>query len=248
MIVGIIQARMGSTRLPGKVLKKINGVPLLKFQLDRVKAAKRLNKILIATTNKKEDDPVEQFCNDHKINCYRGSEDDVLSRYYESALSVKADVIVRLTADCPFVDPTLIDNVIDLYMKSEVDYASNTVPPESSCWPDGSDIEVFSFKALKMAHNQSVDKDEREHVTFFFWKNKENKFKTIQLGNEYDWSNYRFTVDYNEDFEAVKMINNELIDLGSYGYTHEIISILESNPRIKEINNKYYFGIGWEKN
>lgn len=247
MIIAIIQARMGSSRLPGKVLKEINKVPVLKLQIDRVRASSRIDKVVVATSNESIDDKIEKFCVNHKIDCFRGSENDVLARYYHCAVTFRASVVVRLTADCPLCDPSVIDNVINLFFKKNVDYAANTVPPEASHWPDGSDVEVFSFKALETAYIEATLDEEREHVTFFFWKNKKNKFKTIQLGNSNDWSQYRFTIDYPEDFEVVRFLFQEIQSKGIFGHVHEIVSILENLPEIKKLNEKYYFGVGWEK-
>jgi len=248
MIGVIIQARMGSSRLPGKVLKKLGDRSLLDFQIDRIKEAKTIDFIIVATTMERSDDDIELFCNEKGINCFRGSETDVLSRYYECAKVNNIDTIVRLTADCPLIDPNVIDMVVDLYFTSNVDYASNTVPPETSLWPDGSDVEVFSFDALKKAYIESNSNEDREHVTFFFWKNKKNGFKTAQLCNSSDWSKYRFTVDYIEDYEVLKLIYNEIRAKGLFGNIDEIVSVLIENPEIRKINEQYYFGIGWKKN
>jgi len=247
MIGAIIQARMGSARLPGKVLKKLSDSSLLEFQIDRIKEAKNIDIIIVATTTESSDDAIEYFCNEKGIQCFRGSENDVLSRYYDCAKDNQIETIVRLTADCPLTDPIIIDNVVDLYLHKEVDYASNTIPPETSLWPDGTDVEVFSFNALKRAYIESTTTEDREHVTFFFWKNKENGFKTAQLGNSSDWSSYRLTVDYPEDYEVIKLLYSELRAKGSFGHSNEIISILDENPEIMKINERYYFGIGWDK-
>jgi len=243
----IIQARMGSTRLPGKVLKTLGDRAMLGLQIERVSKAKHIESIIVATTTESSDDVIEYFCNDNGIKCFRGSESDVLSRYYKCSKDNNLETIVRLTADCPLIDPIVIDNVVDLYFKSNVDYAANTVPPETSRWPDGSDVEVFSFKSLKRAYNEASANDDREHVTFFFWKNKENGFKTAQLGNSIDYSKYRFTVDYPEDFEVMQFLFSEIQARGSFCHVNEIISILDENPEIMRINERYYFGIGWNK-
>ena len=247
MIVAIIQARMGSTRFPGKVLKELDGVPLLRLQIDRVRAAAKVDKIVVATTIESSDDLIERFCIDHEVDFFRGSENDVLARYYECAVEFKASVVVRLTADCTLCDPILIDDVLDLYFKSDVDYAANTVPPETSLWPDGSDVEVFSFKALEKAHVEAISIEDREHVTFFLWNNKNNNFKTAQLENSSDWSQYRFTIDYPEDYQVIKLLYAEIRSRGLFGNVHEIVSILNDMPEIKKLNEKYYFGIGWDK-
>ena len=169
-----------------------------------------------------------------------------MSRYYHCAKENNASTIVRLTADCPLIDPKVIDAVIDLYFSKKVDYAANTVPPETSYWPDGSDVEVFSFQALKKANKETTDISFREHVTFYFWKDT-NKFSSVQLNNKQDWSNYRFTLDYPEDYEVIKLINDELLRKKLFGHIDEIIDILVSKPEIAEINKAFYFGIGWKQ-
>jgi len=247
MIGIVIQARMGSSRLPGKVLKKINDMTILEYQLDRIKGSKRHQKIIVATSSNKIDDPIELLCKKKKISYFRGSEEDVLARYYECAKFFELDTIVRLTADCPFSDPDIIDDVIDHFYKNNSDYCSNTVPPETSTWPDGSDVEVFSFHALERAHFESISSEEREHVTFFFWKNKKNNFKISQLKNAYDWSDYRFTIDYPEDYKASLLLHDEIETRNIFGHLAEIISILKDRPDIKNLNEKYYFGVGWNQ-
>jgi len=244
MILGIIQARMGSTRLPGKALKKINGIPLLKYQIDRVADSGLMDKLVIATTDSDKDDEIVSVCRDNGIEYFRGSENDVLARFYECARRFKADVIVRLTADCPLSDPAIVDDVIDLYLKSGVDYAANTIPPQSSRYPDGTDVEVFSMNALERAYNSCDNPCDREHVTFYFWKYG-NEFTTRQLDNKEDWSKFRFTVDYSEDFEVVEYILKELKRRNSFGHAAEVIEILNANDPVKMKNSKYFFGIGW---
>ena len=249
MIVAIIQARMGSTRLPGKVLKKINGIPMIKYQVERVEKSKLIDKVIIATSRSQKDDQIVSFCELNNISFYRGSESDVLSRYYFAAKEYKADTIVRLTADCPLIDPIVIDNTVNLFNESKVDYASNTTPPETSHFPDGSDVEVVSIQALERANNEATREADREHVTFYFWKHAEkNGFQTNQLSNTENWSKFRFTVDYTEDFEVVRRIVSELNKRNQFGELGEIIQILKDYPEIYDLNSKYYFGIGWEIN
>ena len=236
---------MGSTRLPGKVMMLVDGEPLLKFQVDRIKLSKKIDKIIIATSKLPIDDEIKLFCNSYGIECYRGSEVDVLDRYFEAAKFFNANLIVRITADCPLIDPKVIDRLVKLHESSMADYSSNTVPPDTSTWPDGSDVEVFTYKALEIAHKNTTDASEREHVTFYFWKNKKNNFKLEQLSNSDNWSKYRFTVDYLEDFEVVKFLISELKRKRVFGHINEIVDILKENPRVVEINSKYHFGIGW---
>jgi len=224
----------------------VNGSPLLKYQIDRVRGSSVLNKIVIATTDQAEDDPIALFCKSNDIECFRGSKDDVLSRYYECAKKLKIDTIVRLTGDCPLSDPEIIDKMIGLYRSAGVDYAANTVPPETRKYPSGLDVEVFSFSALKRAHEECKNKHDREHVAFYFWKYN-NGFKTMQLGSSKNYSKYRLSVDYPEDLEVVKFIITVLKSKNSFGHAEEIFEILDENPHIKEKNSKYYFGIGWNK-
>jgi spore coat polysaccharide biosynthesis protein SpsF len=247
VIIAIIQARMGSTRLPGKVLMEVNGRPLLAYQLDRISKSKKLDKVIVATSTLEKDNAIENFCKDYGVDCYRGSENDVLGRYYKCAIKNNAEVVVRLTADCPFSDPNVIDSVVSLYQRTLCDYAANTVPPETSHWPDGSDVEVFSMSALEKAYLGASKLEDREHVTFYFWKYSNLDFNTVQLKNYEDWSNFRFTVDYIEDFKVAKVLINKLIKRNIFGHTYEIVNILQSQSEIANINNQYHFGIGWSK-
>ena len=245
MILAIIQARMGSTRLPGKVLMKVNGRPLLAYQLDRISKSKKLDKVVVATSTLEKDNAIENFCKDYGVDCYRGSENDVMSRYYECCKQYNPDTVVRMTADCPLIDPEIIDKVVQKFKDDNVDYCANTVPPEKSKFPDGSDIEVFSMKALEMANTEVQDEHRREHVTFQFWQDL--NYTSSQYIQNKDWSNYRITVDYPEDFEVVRCILNVLNKKRTFGNLGEIISIIDSNQEIKAKNAKYYFGQGWKK-
>ena len=236
---------MGSTRLPGKVLMEVNGRPLLAYQLDRISKSKKLNRVVIATSTLEKDDAIENFCKDYGVDCYRGSENDVMSRYYECCKQYNPDTVVRMTADCPLIDPEIIDKVVQKFKDDNVDYCANTVPPEKSKFPDGSDIEVFSMKALEMANTEVQDEHRREHVTFQFWQDL--NYTSSQYIQDKDWSNYRITVDYPEDFEVVRCILNVLNKKRTFGNLGEIISIIDSNQEIKAKNAKYYFGQGWKK-
>ena len=243
MIIAIIQARMGSSRLPKKVLMDIEGTSSLKFMIDRVKKSKIIDKVVVATTIDEKDNEIVEFCYDNDILFHRGSENDVLDRYYQTAKEFKATTIVRLTSDCPLIDPNLIDGTINLYMQKKVDYASNAVPPDKKKYPDGSDVEVFSFDALQRSWIETTDLKDREHVTFYLWKRGLN-FKTIMLDNEYDWGKYRITVDYKEDLDLVREIVKKLNKKNIFGSTKEIIDIIEEDKLFK-INSMHTWGTNW---
>lgn len=243
MIIAIIQARMGSTRLPKKSLMEIDGKTALEFMINRVSKSDLIDDIVIATTTNHEDDIIADLCTNNQINCYRGSEDDVLDRYFQSAKKFKATIVVRLTSDCPLIDPYLIDKTINLFINKKVDYASNAVPPDKKKYPDGSDVEVFSFGALERSWIEATDVKDREHVTFYMWDKRDN-FKTIMLENEHDWGKYRITIDYIEDIELVRKIVKKLNDNKQDGTTKEIIEIIESEKLFK-INSMHSWGTNW---
>jgi spore coat polysaccharide biosynthesis protein SpsF len=226
---------------------EVEGVPLLEIMLSRVVKSELLDQVVIATSTLPNDDKIVEFCQNNGYECYRGSENDVLSRYYECAKKYMASVIVRLTADCPLIDPKIVDEVINYYKEEKVDYASNTSPPATSTFPDGSDVEVFSMRALKRNYLEANNPKDREHVTFYFWKH-DNGFTTTLLSQDKDLSSYRFTVDYPEDFDVVEFIIKELKKRKSFGYLEEVVDIINSNPNIKAKNSMYYSGIGWEQN
>lgn len=224
----IIQARSSSTRLPMKVLLKASGVSLLEHEIKRVKQAKKINKIVVATTIKKADDRIEKLCKDIGIDCFRGSEEDVLDRYYQcSLLYPDYKTIVRITGDCPLIDPLVIDDVISLFNKNNFDYASNI---EEETFPDGMDVEVFKSSVLSESAHYARLKSEREHVTQYIRK---KKFKKGLVRAAHDWSHFRFTVDTKEDLALIRFLikNSKITD----GYL-EYISILTKHPKIMLYN------------
>ena len=201
-IIAITQARTGSTRFPNKIMNKIGDETLLSIHINRIKKAKKINSIIIATTNKKNDDVIKQQADKLNVNCFRGDEDDVLDRFYQAAKIHNPDYVVRLTSDCPLIDPILIDEIIKATISSNVDYCSNTL---IESYPDGQDIEVFTFSALKKAWKESVLKSEREHVTPFMKKN----FKSINIhSNNMEFNKVRMTVDEPNDLVVI----NKLVD------------------------------------
>jgi spore coat polysaccharide biosynthesis protein SpsF len=246
MVIGIIQARMGSTRFEGKVLKEVNGIPLLRYQIDRLRKSRLLDKIVVATTTLDKDAVIEDFCKKNGVECFKGSEKDVLDRYYQCAKKYGAETVVRLTADCPLSDPVVVDNVITLFKNTKADFAANTVPHDNNKFPDGCDVEVFSWQALERAHREVSDPHDREHVTFYFWRYNKD-FATVRLDNKKDYSGYRITVDYPEDFEVIEFIIQELEKNKIFGHLDDIVAILDRNPKVKAKNAMYYPGIGWKR-
>ncbi|MGG3888378.1 cytidylyltransferase domain-containing protein [Metabacillus fastidiosus] len=232
-IVAIIQARMGSTRLPGKVMKTVNGKTLLEYQLERVKRSKLIDEVIIATTNKEKEQPIIDLCKKLSIRYYSGSENDVLSRYYEAAKKYDGDIIVRLTSDCPLIDPEVIDIVIKQYLdNSSYDYASNTLV---RTYPRGMDTSVFSFEILEKMNQAAKADSEREHVTLYITKRSE-QYNLLNVKNNKDYSRFRLTVDTVEDFELVSKIIQNLYPQNSLFTLNDIIVFLNQNPKLIKIN------------
>lgn len=225
---------MTSTRLPGKVLKKVLDKPLLEYQIERIQRSKHLHEIVIATTTNETDNPIVELANKLGINVYRGSEEDVLSRYHEAAIQYGADIIVRLTSDCPVIDPKVVDNVIQYYLEnqSRYDYVSNTL---TRSYPRGMDTEVFTFQALKESYNEAEEKHEREHVTPFIYL-RPNRYSLGSVQYITDKSTYRWTVDTPEDFELIRRIIENLYPSNPHFTLEDTITLLETNPDWLEIN------------
>ena len=199
MIAAIIQARTGSSRLPGKILKEVCGKSLLQHMIERVSNSNTLDKIIIATTTKKEDDIIVKFCKEKNLLCYRGSENDVLSRYKFAAEKFNVDTIVRLTSDTPLMHFSIIDEVVRTYINNDYDYVSNGVPLPRT-YPDGINVEVFSREILDEMHANAKKPSEREHVTLFVTFQPE-KYKIFRVDYKVDASKYRFNLDYDLDYK-----------------------------------------------
>ena len=244
--IAIIQARMNSTRLPKKVLMEVDGIPLLKYQLKRIGASNIIDKLIVATSTKVTDNIIENFCKKNEIACYRGSEDDVLNRYYECAKKYKSDVIVRLTADCPLLDPKVIDTILKVYLTNSYDFVTNTSPIiGESTYPDGMDVEIFSFKILDKAQKEAKKPSDREHVTSFFWR-KKNLFSTFRCSLKKDLSAYRITLDYTKDFEVISAIIQALHLKDPFFSMNDIIRFLDENPKIKLLNSEFKRDDRWQ--
>ena len=233
-IVAIIQARMGSKRLPKKILASINGKPMIYWILKRIKKSKFTNKVVIATTKLPEDD---KFCDwIHKntnVQIFRGSENDVLNRYYECAKFYSANLIVRITADDPFKEFKIIDKAIKIILDNEkIDYCSNTIIPS---YPEGLDIEVFNYSTLKLANLNAKLPSEREHVTPYITNNP-NLFNLYNFKYKKNLSKWRWTVDKPKDLKFARVVYKNFIDNPLVDY-EKIINYLTNNPEILHINS-----------
>ncbi|WML46079.1 glycosyltransferase family protein [Neobacillus sp. PS3-40] len=235
-VIAIIQARMGSTRLPGKILKEVLGKPLLEYQIEQVRNSKQIDEIVIATTTKDTEQPIIDLCGRLLVPYYRGSEEDVLSRYFEAAQQSHAEIIVRLTSDCPLIDPNVIDEVISHYIKNFpiYDYVSNTI---ERSYPRGLDVEVFSMQALEQSFKKAKDTVCREHVTPYIYQHT-NLFNLGYVKNDLDLSKYRLTVDTEEDFKLVDQLIKELLKRDNKYFTlRDIIDVMQENPEWLFINS-----------
>jgi spore coat polysaccharide biosynthesis protein SpsF len=233
MILAIIQARMSSSRLPNKVLKIIVGKPMLQLQIERIKQAKLIDKIIVATSRQNEDDAIAQLCQQLNIDCFRGNLNDVLDRFYQAAITDQAAHIVRLTADCPLIDASVIDSVIDLHVMDKNDYTSNSLKPT---FPDGLDVEVMNQAALNSSWQQAVIPSEREHVTLYI-RNHPEKYKIGELKSSIDLSNKRWTVDHQDDLYLISKIYSTLYYANPNFSTQDILTLLEQNPEWEHINS-----------
>lgn len=232
---------MASTRLFGKVLKDVAGEPLLHHVVNRAARAKSLSDLVIATSLNKTDDPIEEFCSTRRVQCFRGSEDDVLDRYYRAAASVEARVIVRLTADCPLLDPSVIDEVVGFFNENCFDYASNVVECR---YPDGLDTEVFDRETLERTWRSAALKSEREHVTPYM-RNHPELFRIGSLKNEEDLSSLRWTVDEAKDLDFVRSVYRYLAP--NDVRMNDVLSVLRQHPELQTMNEGISRNEGYAK-
>lgn len=233
-IVIIVQARMTSTRLPGKVLKTVLNKPLLEFQIERLNRVKLVDEVVIATTINETDIPITILCKRLSIPYYRGSEDDVLARYWGAAKEYKADLIVRVTSDCPVIDPGVIDSVIQFYLDNsdKYDYVSNVL---ARSYPRGMDTEVFSFSALDEAFREAKERNDREHVTPFIHRQPQ-RYRLANVFYQEEQSKHRWTVDTLEDFELIKRIIDALYPVKPEFNMEDVLNLLKRNPEWLTIN------------
>jgi len=226
---------MGSTRFPGKILKRVMGKPLLEYQIERLKNVKNVDDVVVATTINQIDQPVKDLC--EKLHCsyFRGSENDVLLRYYEAAVKFKAECIVRVNADCPLIDSSVIEEIVEYYQSnhSEFDYVSNIL---EKSYPIGLHAEVFSMEALTIANRNSDSSVEREHVTPYIYRNSD-LFRLFSYKIKEDFSQYRWTVDYPQDLEVVRRIIKGIYPIKPNFNMYDILSFLRLNSDISDINS-----------
>ncbi len=235
MVLAILQARMSSTRLPGKVLKPILGRPMLSLHIERVRRAGQLDTILVATSSELSDNPIAELCTNEGIACHRGSLNDVLDRFYTAAKPYQPNHVVRLTGDCPLADPAIIDQVVVHHLKNGFDYTSNCRPPT---FPDGLDVEVFKFSVLEQAWKEAAKQYEREHVTPFMWQQPE-RFKLGNVTASKDLSRMRWTVDRAEDLAVVTEIYESLYPKNpAFGFS-DILNFIKQHPEIEKINDGF---------
>jgi len=241
-IILVIQARTGSTRFPQKVLKLIQNKPMIWHVINRVKKIPKIDNIVLATTKKKSDLVLTKIAKRSNINYFQGETNNVLSRYYECAKHFDADIIIRITSDCPLIDPKLIDKMLNYFLEHNYDYLSNTLKPT---FPDGLDVEIFSFIALEKAFSLAQWKSEIEHVTPFIKKNPKI-FKLFNFENSKNLSNMRMTVDEPIDLKLVRSIYRKLKPKKIFSL-NEILKIISANPKILLSNKNIKRDSGYKK-
>jgi len=234
--VAIIQGRMGSSRLPGKILLDLAGKPMLMRVVERARQSKTVDEVVFATTIDPLDDAVEAYCRQNAITCFRGSLSDVLDRFYQAAKAFKADTVVRITADCPLLDPGLMDETVTLFRQSGADFAANRLPPPfKRTYPIGLDCEVCSFAALERAWNEATALHDREHVMPYLYEVKD-RFKVAILNYEKDYGTFgRWTVDTPQDLELVRQVYARLAGKPDFTWL-DVLAIFEREPELGRIN------------
>lgn len=231
-VVAFIQARVGSTRLPGKVLMDLEGKPVVLRVIERVKKASNVNEVVVVTTFDPKDLPIVKLCAELGIRVFCGSEDDVLDRFYQAAKLIKPEHIVRITADCPVMDPAIIIRVVQQHIKNHCDYTSNIIEEN---FPDGEDVEVFSFEALKKAWKEADLMSEREHVTLYI-RNHPERFSLSSVKSELNLSNQRWTLDTDKDYAFLTSLYKELGSEDEYFGMNKIIALLKERNELNTIN------------
>lgn len=233
IIAAIIQARCGSTRYPNKVFADLCGKPLIWHVVNRITFSNVINKVILATTTNPLDDKLYDWATKNRVTVVRGSENDVLNRYYQAARAAQADIIIRITADDPFKDPEIIDRAVIQLQQERADFVCNNYPPT---YPEGLDVEVFTMNALEIAEKKSDSAFEREHVTQYFYKHP-NDFKMCNIENNKDYSYLRWTLDTEADFLMAQEVYSYLYkDESSIFCTDDILKLITQHPKIAEMN------------
>lgn len=244
-ILAITQARLGSTRLPKKILKTINGKTLLELHLRRILKSKKITQLKVATTTERGSDKIVAIANKLGVKSFKGSVDDVLERFYLAALPENPDYILRLTSDCPLIDPYEIDRVISKCIDGKYDYVANSFEPT---FPDGMDVEIFTFSALKKAYQKAKLKSDREHVTPYIRRNSSVEggkiFKSFDVKYNEDFSKYRLTVDTQDDFNLIEKL---IINLGGDKKWLDYVNYLNENPELINFNAYIKRNEGYQK-
>ena len=241
--VAIVQARMGSSRLPGKVLRPILGRPMLSFILERLRAVPAIASVLVATSDEARDRPVRTFCEAHGVACFAGSETDVLDRFYRAAAREDADPVLRVTGDCPLIDPGLVARLLKMYESGLYDHVAvaagaGAIFLEGGRFPDGLDAECFSMGALERAWREADAEPDREHVTPYIWRNKQ-LFRCGVLLSDVDYSSLRWTVDNDADLELVSAIYESLYREGRPFGMADVLEFLAANSHLSSANRAF---------
>jgi spore coat polysaccharide biosynthesis protein SpsF len=240
-VVAVVQARMGSTRLPGKVLLEVAGAPMLQRMIERVSFARTLSEVVVATTSDASDDPVRDLCARRGFQCVSGHPTDLIDRHLQAAPD--ADVVVKIPSDCPLIDPRIIDRVVGEFLVAPAafDYLSNLHPPS---YPDGNDVEVMPRAALELAFHQARRPHEREHTTPFLWDDPA-RFRLGNVSYQRDLSmSHRLTVDYPADYALVKAVYAALQRQGDPFSLEEILAFLDQHPEVYALNH-HLCGVNW---
>jgi len=236
-VVATVEARMGSTRLPGKTMTEIlPDKPLIEIVIERLSKAKTVDEVVVATSVNQKDDIIERFCKKRRVPCFRGSEDDVLDRVYKAAKKYKADIIVQAGADCPFYDPDLVDELVNIYKKGNYDYVANDM---KLTYPEGVDAHIMSMKVLEEIANKATKPRDREDVPRYIWEHPETyKIFNLEAPKELRRPDIRLTLDYEEDLILTREIYKALYQKNPDFRTIDVIKLLDENPELKKINEQ----------
>lgn len=251
MRLAVIQARMGSSRLPGKVLRPLLGKPMLQHIVERVGTASSVGAVVVATSDRPADEAVATLCDRVGIACFRGSENDVLDRFWRAAKAHDGNPVLRVTGDCPFADPELIDRLFAFFTEGGLDHCgvatgAGAARAVENRWPDGLDAEWMTFQALDRAYREATESLDREHVTPYLWRNK-HIFRTAMMFAPADYSKLRWTVDNEADFTFVKSIYEALYSPRRPFVLEDILRLLETKPELSAVNARYVGHEGYDR-